>query len=63
MPGPVVAADELRERAVTADEKVRRHAQAAQARDVRVRIGDLVEPVLEQAFDRVSAVAARRQAD
>jgi hypothetical protein len=61
MPRALIAGHELQYPAVSANEEVRRDAQAAQAVEVRVRC--MVETVGEEALDLIATVPPRRQAD
>src|SRR3954470_5983995 len=61
VPGTALDRDELDELAVPADEEVRRHPHAGDLAEILMRLR--IEPVGEQALDRLAAEFTRRQAD
>lgn len=61
MPGPVVAGDELDDRAIAANEEVGGHAQGVDVPVAGVLVR--IEGIREQPKDGVPTELARRQAD
>ena len=61
MPRAIVAANELHELAIATDQKVRRHAQFGDRREIRMCMR--VEAVRKQLYDALAAEFAGRQRD